>query len=201
MKFSLLVALSHLKSRRNEAGISVITLISVVGVMVGVTALIMVLAVMEGFEIDLRDKLLGSTAHIRILQNTHMFPADYESIVEQVEKEEGVVAASPFLYREVMIRSASGASGVVLKGIDTDRASKVTNVAENITKGSDGEVFNQSQRQSVLDNLHTKLKINEGRKNGGKEFSGILIGDELAKLLFVEVGDPIYIVNPISTRF
>ena len=68
MRFALLVALSHLRSRKHEAGVSAITLISTIGVTVGVTALIMVLAVMEGFEIDLRDKILGSNAHMVVLQ-------------------------------------------------------------------------------------------------------------------------------------
>ena len=67
MGFTWQVALSHLRSRRSEAGINVITMVSILGVTIGVTALIMVLAVMEGFEIDLRDKILGSNAHLVVL--------------------------------------------------------------------------------------------------------------------------------------
>ena len=74
MKFIVLVALSHLRSRRDEAGISVITLVSMIGVTVGVTALIMVLAVMEGFELDLRDKILGSNAHVMVMSYNGILP-------------------------------------------------------------------------------------------------------------------------------
>ena len=63
MGFAWQVALSHLRSRRSEVGIK-FTLVSILGVTIGVTALIMVTAVMEGFEIDLRDKILGSNAHL-----------------------------------------------------------------------------------------------------------------------------------------
>ena len=82
MRFALLVALSHLRSRRREQGISVITFVSMLGVMVGVTALIMVLAVMEGFELDLRDKILGSNAHIVIFKEHVVFMTlDFESVL------------------------------------------------------------------------------------------------------------------------
>ena len=67
MRFALMIALSHLRARRREAGISVITGVSIMGVTIGVTALIMVLAVMQGFEVDLRDKILGSNAHLIVL--------------------------------------------------------------------------------------------------------------------------------------
>ena len=78
MRLSLLIALSHLRARKSEVGISAITAISILGVVVGVTALIMVLAVMEGFEIDLRDKILGSNAHIVVLQYGGLDPERYQ---------------------------------------------------------------------------------------------------------------------------
>ena len=93
MRFALLVALSHLRSRRHDVGVSAITFISMIGVMVGVTALIMVLAGMEGFEIDLRDKILGSNAHIVVLQYGAGIP-DYAAEVAKVEASEGVAATS-----------------------------------------------------------------------------------------------------------
>ncbi|MFT5683282.1 MAG: lipoprotein-releasing system permease protein, partial [Myxococcota bacterium] len=81
MRFALLVAMSHLRSRQSESGVSVITLIAIAGVTVGVTAMIRVLAVMEGFELDLRDKILGSNAHLVVLNYTGNFE-DYDAAVE-----------------------------------------------------------------------------------------------------------------------
>ena len=82
MQFPLLIALSHLRSRRTEKGVSIITLVSMVGVTVGVTALIMVLAVMEGFEGDLRDKILGANAHIIV--HSYSFFSEYEDVIKDI---------------------------------------------------------------------------------------------------------------------
>ena len=64
IRFALLIARSHLRSRHAAAGVNSLATVSIAGVAVGVAALIMVLAVMEGFEIDLRNKILGSNAHL-----------------------------------------------------------------------------------------------------------------------------------------
>src|SRR6056300_85041 len=117
MGFAWQVALSHLRSRRSEAGINVITTVSILGVTIGVTALIMVLAVMEGFEIDLRDKILGSNAHLVVLNYGGNFTLE-DNTLERIEAIDGISAAAPFVYSEMMIRSTQGAAGVVFKGID-----------------------------------------------------------------------------------
>ena len=107
MRFALLVALSHLRSRNQEAGVSVITMIAIAGVTVGVTAMIMVLAVMEGFEVDLRDKILGSNSHLVVLNYTGNFE-DYDDAIDSIELVDGIEAAAPFVYSEAMLRSAHG---------------------------------------------------------------------------------------------
>ena len=91
MRFAFLVAWSHLKGRRHTAGVSAIGLVSVIGVTVGVTALIMVLAVMEGFEVDLRQKILGSNAHVVVLHYDGYF-GDHAVAGETLSAVEGVAA-------------------------------------------------------------------------------------------------------------
>ena len=113
MGFAWQVAISHLRSRRSEVGINVITFVSILGVTIGVTALIMVLAVMEGFEIDLRDKILGSNAHLVVLSYEGNFDMPKDTI-SNIESIDGITAAAPFVYSEMMIRSAQG---VVFKGV------------------------------------------------------------------------------------
>ena len=115
MRFPFLVALSHLRSRKSEKGISVITFVSMMGVTVGVTALIMVLAVMEGFELDLRDKILGSNAHLVVVNYNGNF-TEYESKVEAVEATEGVQWASTRLGKSP-VSSMRGLCSVVTLGI------------------------------------------------------------------------------------
>src|SRR4029453_1516184 len=156
MRLSLLIALSPLRARKSEVGISAITAISILGVVVGVTALIMVLAVMEGFEIDLRDKILGSNAHIVVLQYGGNF-SGYQEAVATVEGTEGVVAAAPFVYSEVMVRSPFAAAGVIIKGIDLDRTAKVTDVSANLQAGPNGAVTTPAEKDAVLRSLAAPL--------------------------------------------
>ena len=224
MRLSLLIALSHLRARKSEVGISAITAISILGVVVGVTALIMVLAVMEGFEIDLRDKILGSNAHIVVLQYGGNF-AGYEAAVDTVERTEGVVDAAPFVYSEVMIRSPFAASGVIIKGIDLERTSKVTDVSSNLQAGANGLVTSAADKDAILHSLAEPIPpvqrkaLDKPSDPPGEDgvvpaaevpspsrvgdpstmaLPGIIIGNELASQLNVFVGDTVTVINPIG---
>lgn len=193
MGFTWQVALSHLRSRRSEAGINVITMVSILGVTIGVTALIMVLAVMEGFEIDLRDKILGSNAHLVVLNYEGNFDLG-EDTLERIENIDGIAAAAPFVYSEMMIRSTQGAAGVVFKGIDPEYTPKVTNLVESLELGPEGPVSTGEQQTALLTGL-AKPKVSEEEENPKP---GIFIGKELAQELYVTVGDIIHIINPVG---
>jgi len=224
MRLSLLIALSHLRARKSEVGISAITAISILGVVVGVTALIMVLAVMEGFEIDLRDKILGSNAHIVVLQYGGNF-SGYQDAVATVESTEGVVAAAPFVYSEVMIRSPFAAAGVIIKGIDLERTAKVTDVSANLQAGPSGAVTTPAEKDAVLRSLAAPIpplqrsllqtpptdppgegtaaaaevpKPTQVGDPSAMALPGIVIGNELASQLNVFVGDTVNVINPIG---
>lgn len=197
MRFALLVALSHLRSRRREQGISVITFVSMLGVMVGVTALIMVLAVMEGFELDLRDKILGSNAHIVIFNFNGSF-SNHEEILSQIRSTEGISAAAPFVYSEMMIRSSHSAAGVVLKGISPEETAGVTDVAKNVTTGPKGPLQTYEEKQEVVTKLHNPDSSVFQSNADTEKLPGIIIGQELASQLWVSVGDKVHIINPIG---
>ncbi|MDG1484381.1 MAG: ABC transporter permease [Myxococcota bacterium] len=197
MRFALLVALSHLRSRQSESGVSVITLIAIAGVTVGVTAMIMVLAVMEGFELDLRDKILGSNAHLVVLNYTGNF-SDYTSAVEAIEGVEGITAAAPFVYSEAMIRSSHGSTGVVLKGIDPLRSGGVTDVVDNIKLGADGPLTTVEEREAVLATLSDPPRGMFQDADDLDTLPGILLGNELSDQLWVGVGDRVHIINPVG---
>jgi lipoprotein-releasing system permease protein len=197
MRFILLVALSHLRSRRRESGVSLIGLISIIGVTVGVTALIMVLAVMEGFEIDLRDKILGSNAHIVVLQYGGPFPA-YEEAVAKVANTPGVEAAAPFIYGEVMIRSEWAASGVIFKGIDPVRTPLVTDVARDLSAGPQGSFEDDAERLALIGQLRDPPQALIQDPADVEKLPGILLGEELSSQLKVFVGDKVFVVNPVG---
>ena len=198
MRFAFLIALSHLRSRSKAVGVSFITTISVAGVTVGVAALIIVLSVMAGFEIDLRDKILGSNAHVVVLRYGSGIE-DHEEAVKKVESIDGVTGAAPFIYTEMMIKSPSGnGEGVILKGIDGERTARVVELHQNIVMGPDGAPQNEEQRLDVLRTLSNPPRGYLQDADDTDELPGILIGEELAHSLKVFVGDKVHIINPVG---
>ena len=197
MRFALLVAVSHLRSRRHDAGVSAIALISMGGVTVGVMALLMVLAVMEGFEVDLREKILGSNAHVVALSFTGYF-GDYGEKADAVAEVEGVKAAAPFMYTEAMVRSSWGSAGVVLKGIDPERTASVTDVVSNLTIGPLGEVSDPDEQREILETLHEPPRAIAQPDDDTDVLPGLIVGKELADQLKVYPGDRVHVINPIG---
>jgi len=174
MRFETFLAIRYLKAKRKQAFISVITVISVIGVMMGVMALIVVLSVMNGFREDLMGKILGVNSHLVVLSYEGAF-LDYDRIARDTSAVEGVVAATPFIYSQVMVNSQGSVSGSVLRGIDTSTAGKVIAIDRMIKRGS----------LQSLDSLHDGLP-------------GIIVGKELARMLAVQPGDPVTVVSPMG---
>src|SRR5437867_4713057 len=136
MKFELLVAIRYLKAKRKQAVISLITLISIIGVAAGVAALIISLAITAGFAEDLQKKLLGAQAHISLLPKGRAGIADYLRITKEVEQIPGVVLAAPAVFQTVLISTPVQNKGVVLKGIIPDMESRMSALSENMVEGS-----------------------------------------------------------------
>ena len=197
MRFAFLVAWSHLKGRRRTAGVSAIGLVSVIGVTVGVTALIMVLAVMEGFEVDLRSKILGSNAHVVVLHYDGYF-AGYVAAGETLRGVEGVAAAAPFVYTEAMVQGRFGASGVIVKGIDLEATPKVTDVRQNLVVGPRGAITSDAERAALFANLSTPERAIAQPADDNDALPGILIGVQLANQLSLFPGDRLHLINPVG---
>ena len=191
------IAMSHLRSRRRERAVSAITLVSVVGVTIGVMALIIVLSVMSGFEIDMRDKILGSNAHIVVL-NYGGEISDTEAALTQIEAIDGVHAAAPFVYSEMMLRSEFGQSGVVFKGLDPARTPAVTDLASNLTIGLNGELTTDESKLALLQQLRAPPPADTQDVDDTDVVPGIIVGEELAATLRAYVGDKVHVVNPIG---
>ena len=127
LPYEAFIALRYLRAKRKQAFISVITVISVAGVAIGVMALILVQGVMTGFTDDLRNKILGTNSHVVITAYGTAI-AEYMQIMHQLGAVPDVVAATPFILNQVMLSSGAAVSGVVLNGIDTENAPKVTDI-------------------------------------------------------------------------
>jgi lipoprotein-releasing system permease protein len=183
MKYELFIGLRYLRARRREGFISLITVISVLGVMIGVMTLNVVMAVMTGFEETLRDRLLGINAHVALVKSGDQL-RDYEKLVEQVRQVNGVVAASPSIYGQVMLTSGPRVSGVVVRGVDPDRVNQVVDIERYIKEGN---LQNLKQPQPVQTGGRTVL------------LPGVIIGIRLANQLGVFPGSPVQVVSPLGS--
>jgi len=177
MRYEWFIGLRYLKAKRKQTFVSIITVMSIAGVMVGVMALIIVLAVMNGFETNLKEKIIGTYAHIVIMKAGQEGMDHYEEVAQRIEDIQGVTSVSPFIYQQVMLSSESGVFGVVLKGIDPGRAEKVTELAHYLKAG----------------HLQDLKKTQEGNT------PGIILGVELSRHLAVTVNDHLQVVSPLGT--
>lgn len=177
MRYEWFIGLRYLKAKRKQTFISIITVISVAGVMLGVMALIVVLSVMNGFQQTIKEKILGTQAHIHLLKASDSGIDHYEEVIKKIEGVKGVVSAAPFIFSQVMLSSDSGVSGAVLKGIDPDRAPKVTELSKNLKAG----------------------RLEDLKREKGGDPPGIILGVELAKHLSVTIDDLVRVISPLGT--
>ena len=175
MSFEFFISIRYLLAKRRQTFVSLITFISIAGVGVGVTALIVVLAVMNGFHDDLRGRILGITSHVNITSFAGMI-SNYREVMAEVEKEKGVVGSTPFIYAPVMMTSGRSA-GAVLRGIDPLTASKVLKLQENLVRGNLADLVQPSQEAPGT-------------------YPGIILGYELANNLNTRVGEYLTIISP-----
>ena len=167
------IGLKYLLAKRKQTFISIITAISVSGVAVGVMALIVVLAVMSGFEKELKDRILGATAHVHVTSLEGSVPDPF-ALARRVGEMDGVAATSPYIFSQVMISSGTASTGGVLRGVDVDTIGKVTRLPRDIRKG----------------------RIEDLGKKTAKGLPGVILGKELAANLGVSTGDLVEVLVP-----
>ena len=173
MSFELFVARRYLTARRKQAFISVITTISVVGIAIGVAALVIAIALITGFQGDVQDKILGATSHVMVSDLGGQGLADYEAMAEKIRALPGVESASPVVYSTVLITGIGESSGALIKGLD----------------------FEQERAGAPW-----LAKLEAGRiPEAGGTREGLLLGRELALRIGAQVGDVVDIVTASST--
>lgn len=121
MTFELFVARRYLTARRKQAFISVITSISILGVMIGVAALVIAIALITGFQEDVQAKILGATSHIMVQDLSSEGLPRYLEVADKVRAEKGVLSVTPVVYNEVIITGLAKTKGALLKGLDFGR--------------------------------------------------------------------------------
>src|SRR5215471_5170436 len=167
MKFELLVAIRYLKAKRKQAVISLITVISIIGVAAGVASLIIALAINAGFRADLTKKLLGAQPHVTLQsRDKPRGITDYMRIVKEVEQDPDVVAAAPAVYQTVLLTGSGGNKGVMMKGTIPEMETRMSALSDNMVEGS-------------LKDFHD---------------DSVIIGKELAKTLGTFKGDRVRVI-------
>ncbi|MBG0777089.1 MAG: lipoprotein-releasing ABC transporter permease subunit [Desulfovibrionaceae bacterium] len=179
MRFELFVALRYLLARRKQTFISVISLISVLGVALGVASLIVVIGVMNGFTTQLREKLLSVTSHVVVL-NIDRSLDNYDEVASTVRAVDGVTGVTPFTYAEVMISSGNRVKGLVLRGLDPATSGTVIGLDKEMVHG------------------HVADLGSEGPV--GDTTPGLIVGAELAKNMGLSVGSRVNLLSPAGRR-
>src|SRR6267378_7624506 len=124
LRYELQIATRYLRARRRDAFISITTIFTAIGVMIGVAALIVVLAVMGGFEQSLRQRILTLTPQVQILSFNGSI-ANYAALLARADATPGVAGSDPFVVGQAMMSSPRGISGVIVRGIDPQNAAIV----------------------------------------------------------------------------
>jgi lipoprotein-releasing system permease protein len=172
--FESFVALRLLRGVKQQKGfLSLSTFISMAGVAIGVMALIVVIGVMTGFELDMKKKILGVTAHIIVLKSGEGL-ADAPQVAAKIKDIPGIVSVAPFIYTQVMFAAPGNMSGGVLRGLDSGIIARGGPQALEVKQG----------------------KFADLAGGGPEEAPRIAIGNEMAQTLNLKVGDYLNIISP-----
>ena len=172
MSYETFIARRYLRSGRFF--ISVSTWITILGVTLGVGVVCFVMSMHNGFESEIRSRLLGTTSHISIFSHRNELISNYRELVDSLEGIDGVVAASPFIYYKAAVSSASSGDGIIVRGIIPEMESRTSDVEKDITIGD------FSFRPII---------------QGEDTTSGIVLGSTLAEQLGAFLGDPIVLYS------
>lgn len=169
LPYELFVGLRYTRAKRKNHFISFISMTSMVGVALGVAALIIVLSVMNGFQAELRSRILGVASHIEVTENTNML-SNWESLAEQVDAQPNVKASAPYVMAQGMLSYGQAVQGALVRGVLPNQENAVADLGKNMREGQ-------------LSDL------------ASGEFN-IILGADLAYSLGVNVGDKVVLMAP-----
>lgn len=215
--FSAFVGARHVRSKKSGF-LTVISLLSILGVALSCCTLVCVISVMGGFRHDLQRKILGNNAHIVIDRESAQTFGDYDEVLDTLRAIPGVVGATPVFHGEVMVSSSTNLAGVMVRGIDPESIGTVIDLVQNIEVGSfdyltqtdvladlppdtviamsaKGEPYLKGPKIELPGDIDPEVKaalrVNDVRP-------GLIVGRELAKTLHLYVGDEVTLVSPMG---
>ncbi len=199
--FEWMLARRYLGSRRKETFISVISIISFIGIMLGVATLIIVMAVMNGFRTELLDRIMGINGHM-IVSPAHQDLTDYDAVAQRIEGLDGVTMAIPLIEGEVLASGGTGGIGARVRGMREADLRRMSAIGSNIKQGSlDGfdaaAQHQESAEEEVVLNDDGEFVVqggDEGSETGSQV--GVVIGIRMAENLGLALGDKIQLITP-----
>lgn len=181
MSVETFIARRYLRAGRSFAAIS--TWISILGVCLGVGTVCFVMSMHNGFEAEIRTRLLHTTSHVTIYPADDELIPEYPALTAKLEQQPHVVAASPFVFFKAAISSASTGDGIAIRGIDSAAEARASTIADQIVAG-----------QYRVDDIVEESSDSLGRTVSDTAH-GMLLGVELARSLGVGIGDPVVLYS------
>lgn len=180
MSYEFFIAKRYFQSKRRTGFISLINYFSIAGVMIGVAALIIVLSVMNGFETEVRSRIIGFDAHIRFRSFHHRGISDYDDLVKQLWTYEHVKSLSTYIYGKGMIIHGDNSDAILIKGVDPETVVKVSDIGTNIVWG--------------------ELNLDTIKVDNENPLPGIVLGKNLALRLDTNLNDKIWLASFANTK-
>lgn len=191
LPYEVFVGLRYLRAKRRNRTISLNTFVSIAGITLGVAALIGTVGIMTGFKEDIQAKILGTTAHVIVQDRMRDNMDQFDPVIERIQAVPDIIAATPFVLRQVLLTSQSGVQGIVLRGIDPKREPLVTELAQNMSSGELTDLLTPvTVKQPPADDPLGEPRL--------VEKPGIILGKELAQRLGVFPGDTLNVVSPVG---
>lgn len=177
MKINSFISLRYLRNKKKNSILSFLSLTSIIGVTLGVAALILVINVMSGFSDNLRKKMMGANPDILITDYASIPIEGYKPLMKEVAEIEGVKSVAPFINAQAVISTPNGANGVLLRGVDDELEDTVSSMASFM-------IYGKLRDLAPADNF----------------LPGIFLGNALAFTLRASIGDVITLISPQTIR-
>lgn len=175
LPYELFIARRYLKARKKGGFINLITYISIFGVAIGVAALIIVLAVMNGFESEVRNRIIGFDTHVRLRTFHGNALENYPEVMSKIANIDHIVGTSPYIIDKGMLKSGFGSSGVMVRGADPATIDKVSDITNNIVSG--------------------EFNLEEVPQAEGRSLPGIVVGKYVYDELGLDLGERVFILS------
>jgi len=204
VRFEFLVAFRYLWDTRRTRFLSFISLITVLGVAIGVMSLIAVQSVMDGLQNHMKDTILGAKAHLIIENRKDGLMMNSDTLRKKLLTNSDIAGATPFVRRDAMVSRAGELLGTVVTGIDTTSAGSVFKLSKQIKRGSfaclsDVSKCKENQPMHHEEDSDIIRDFNRDVRKNNRKLPGVIIGTEMAAFYALMVGDTLTLISPTGT--